>query len=378
MKGLERFRASPRAMLRALILATPALSIFSVVLDRILRSSLPEPLATFLESQDAARDWTTRDSISGILAAAWSLAWVGSFVGLWRLRHWGRLLYTATTIAGVLITPLLDPIVSHALAYTVGSVAITLGGVVLALIWFSNLSGEFSRAPAPALASGEQAVTPAPEPESHAGRISRRLAWLLPRSCAYLLIGGLAAWGIAASSAPRLQKYQELSHEALLATLADSMQGGFETVLAGTIVTALALVACLFAGNGASALIGRLLQVSSTARRKVSPRSTVVSQAFVVILLSATIWWLGVEADQADLAQLRLLSHAELLAVLTERNSIQLGIAIFIAFLLGGGLLALDGLCLVCARFIERKLAARRAVVAAAFLYTLWGFSRAS
>jgi hypothetical protein len=46
MKGSERFRASPRAMLRALILATVALTILSVVLDRILRSRLPEPLAT--------------------------------------------------------------------------------------------------------------------------------------------------------------------------------------------------------------------------------------------------------------------------------------------------------------------------------------------
>jgi hypothetical protein len=193
-----------------------------------------------------------------------------------------------------------------------------------------------------------------------------------------LLIGGLAAWGIAASSAPRLQKYRELSHEALLATQADSMQGGVEAVFTGTILTALALVACLFAGNGASALIGRQRQVSSTARRKVSPRSTVVSQAFVVVLLSATIWWLGVEADQADLARLRLLSHEELLAVLTERNSIQLGIATFIAFLLGGGLLALDGLCLVCARLVEHRFPARRAVVAAACLYMHWGFSRSS
>jgi hypothetical protein len=116
--------------------------VLGIGLEQILRKSLPEPLAFYLESEDA-RDWSAFDwTVSG-LAFVLLVATVVSLFGLWWLKNWARLLYTASSIVAVPFLPLLGPVVSHGLASAVTDAAAMLGGMVLALIWFSDLSKDF-------------------------------------------------------------------------------------------------------------------------------------------------------------------------------------------------------------------------------------------
>jgi hypothetical protein len=140
------------ALLRALIVATLACSILSIVVDQVMQKYLPLPLLDYLDAemqrQTTAMEWSALGFVLALLVAS-----LVSLAGLWRFKAWGRLLYTWTLPLGVLITPLLGPVVSDGIAYALAELASTGAGMILALIWFSDLAAHFSPPKEPAAAA---------------------------------------------------------------------------------------------------------------------------------------------------------------------------------------------------------------------------------
>jgi hypothetical protein len=125
-----------------LILANLTGLVLGVYIDFAFQSSLPALLQQYLwlESQQALR---VGDVILFafllVLLAAFVIAWVG----LWMLMRWARVVYTAVVIFDIVAALFYGPVVSSALAEAFYGVATLASGIILGVIWFSELSPHF-------------------------------------------------------------------------------------------------------------------------------------------------------------------------------------------------------------------------------------------
>jgi hypothetical protein len=131
-------------VLRAAILLEIALGVAALVASQALRQRLPEPLRAWLAYEDT-RDLAAFDWVLAAFALLILVLTIVSMVGVWRLKEWGRALYTATFAVGFLLVPLLGPNVVHGLAYSIETAATTTGGVILGMLWLSELSNTFTK-----------------------------------------------------------------------------------------------------------------------------------------------------------------------------------------------------------------------------------------
>ena len=129
--------------LRVLIVLEISLMIFWTVADLYFESDLPAPLREFL-AEDRERPWS---AVQIGVPVLFLIALVTAWVGLWRLRPWARTLYSATTVLGFLTTPIFGPYVTHGFAQALSEACTMVGGMTLALIWFSSLASQFRARP---------------------------------------------------------------------------------------------------------------------------------------------------------------------------------------------------------------------------------------
>src|SRR5919108_4480619 len=109
--------------LRVLILIELAAGVLSMVTDAFTASFMPLELQAYRASEET-REWEMFD---WVLAIAWLIVLVAtlcSLVGLWRMKAWGRTLYTYSTIAIFILLPFGTPMVNHQLVYALDA----LGG----------------------------------------------------------------------------------------------------------------------------------------------------------------------------------------------------------------------------------------------------------
>jgi uncharacterized membrane protein (DUF2068 family) len=64
---------------------------------------------------EESRIWTAIDWGIAILGFVWVIAYLISLVGVWRLKPWGRTIYTYSTVGIFLLLPFDVPTVSHPL-----------------------------------------------------------------------------------------------------------------------------------------------------------------------------------------------------------------------------------------------------------------------
>ena len=73
-------------------------------------------------------------------------AQIGGWVGIYRLRNWGRWLYVGSVCVGHLVfvlTSLFDFSAGWKFPDSLASIAGTIGGVIIGLVFFSSLDAEF-------------------------------------------------------------------------------------------------------------------------------------------------------------------------------------------------------------------------------------------
>lgn len=129
-------------LLRIFIVAEFIAGILSVYTDFAFRSSLPGPLQQYLlmESQRAPG---TGDAILLVLFLILLVIFVVAWVGLWMFKRWARTVYTTACVLYLVATLAGGPVVSAALAATFSAVSTFAGGIILGMIWLSDLRSRF-------------------------------------------------------------------------------------------------------------------------------------------------------------------------------------------------------------------------------------------
>jgi hypothetical protein len=132
------------AILRVLILTDLVLILLEGGAHVALIARLPESLQTHARAQlDSSSSFHT--AIGDIYLIVFFGALVVAWVGLWKLQRWARGVYTAVCVVGLVITLFHGTLVTHAVAAVLYSMASITTGMLLGLIWFSDLGAEFER-----------------------------------------------------------------------------------------------------------------------------------------------------------------------------------------------------------------------------------------
>jgi hypothetical protein len=129
-------------LLRIFIVAELLFLIAGIVSDWILQSTLPVELQAYINDSDAAPISNMEIGFLLLLVPVLIL-FIVSWVGLWRLLRWARLLYT---IAWGMSLPLVVPVgpyIMTGLGYTFETTSTLFGGVILGLTYFSDLRHSF-------------------------------------------------------------------------------------------------------------------------------------------------------------------------------------------------------------------------------------------
>lgn len=123
-------------MLRLCVALELALIVISIVLSMVLQPFLPEPLRAWLAQNE--QQLRPADLALFALFVPLLIALVVASVGLLLLKRWAAWLYLYVNVLGLLLVPFTGPTVEHAVAETFSEAGTMLGGVVLALAFFSD------------------------------------------------------------------------------------------------------------------------------------------------------------------------------------------------------------------------------------------------
>ena len=136
--------ATPQVF-RGFMLASLVLSILAFVIDLTVPALVPD-IVRFAEeqywSQSSAGGLMFRASLLLLYVAASLVA----FVGLYFFKHWARTANLVLSALLIVVAPALGHIVLSGIAQGLGEIALLLWGAVLAMAYFSPLSGRFEAA----------------------------------------------------------------------------------------------------------------------------------------------------------------------------------------------------------------------------------------
>lgn len=83
--------------------------------------------------------------VAGGLLVSLVVAWLIGLIGLFRFKSWARSLSLYSTLAGFLVFPFLGASLSSGLENALFEASSTVWGAILALSYFSAVSGRFGR-----------------------------------------------------------------------------------------------------------------------------------------------------------------------------------------------------------------------------------------
>jgi hypothetical protein len=133
---------------RLLIVAEILLTIGGVIASFLGEASLPEALRTFESTRYEAETVPMLLVSFGLfilILICLLIAWVGLLL-FWRPA---RPLYLLSMAAGLFLMPFLGPFVDTGLSYALAEAVNIIGGIILALVYFSPLKELFERTKAP-------------------------------------------------------------------------------------------------------------------------------------------------------------------------------------------------------------------------------------
>jgi hypothetical protein len=131
-------------VLRTLVAAEINLVVIGAVAGIFLTDDLPDLLQQYLALEEESTAFSGGRIAFYVVALGLLIA---GWVGLWLLKPWARLAYTAASVLSVLIDPMIGPSVMHGLEYMLSDLSTLAAGMTLALIWFSPLAARFGREP---------------------------------------------------------------------------------------------------------------------------------------------------------------------------------------------------------------------------------------
>ena len=132
----------PLRSIRILVIVQIGTLLAGIVAGLALEGTLPEPLRSWLEEDDAAP--MTGPRIAWVVAATMLLALLAAaWIHLWNARRHARLLYTAATAAGFLLTAVGGPVVMTGVESAVGALEGIASGLMLGILYFSELGRVF-------------------------------------------------------------------------------------------------------------------------------------------------------------------------------------------------------------------------------------------
>jgi hypothetical protein len=129
-------------LLRIFIIAELLFLIASIVSEWTLRSTLPVQLQNYINDSDAL-PISTMQIVFMLLLIPVVILFILSWVALWRLRRWARLLYTIAWVVSLPFVVPLGPYIMTGLGYTLETTSTLFGGLILGLIYFSDLREMF-------------------------------------------------------------------------------------------------------------------------------------------------------------------------------------------------------------------------------------------
>ena len=138
-----------KSFLRTLIVVEIGLEILGIVVFLLTKSWLPESLRAFLEAEEQ----TARALVIMKVVFPLFILWLVSSIGLFFFWRPSRVLYLMSIVLGVLVSPFLGPYVDAGWGRAFQDAAITVSGVILALVYFSPLKSLYET---PAVASASK------------------------------------------------------------------------------------------------------------------------------------------------------------------------------------------------------------------------------
>lgn len=129
---------------RLLIILNWVLIIITFVLIFALEYTLPTVLRHYLQAQ-AEAPLSLRDGLIFGIGFLFFLVYVAATIGLYLFKAWARSLFLISTAAGYLITPFIGPIVEPAIATVFNYLVSFVGGMILAVIYYTPISSRFER-----------------------------------------------------------------------------------------------------------------------------------------------------------------------------------------------------------------------------------------
>lgn len=141
MNGTQRLPL--KTLLRVAILAEILLGVFSGLLDLALETRLPEPLRKYLAAE--SESWSTTDSIALFVGIPIAIAAIVGWIGLWRVWRPARAIYLYSSLAALLLAAFTGPVVYSAVGGMLSDASVICWGLILGLIYFSDLRHAFER-----------------------------------------------------------------------------------------------------------------------------------------------------------------------------------------------------------------------------------------
>ncbi len=126
-----------------LLIACEALAIaLTLAADSLTRGALPASLQAYLAEVEKA-ELPPGSTAVALLAIGAIVTLVVAWIGLWRLWRPARAIYTGAALAAVASVSFTGPVVSSGVTDTIGDVASITSGMILGLLYFSELRQHF-------------------------------------------------------------------------------------------------------------------------------------------------------------------------------------------------------------------------------------------
>jgi len=129
-------------LFRVILLSGILTAIIGTVVGSSLQDSLPSHLQAYLLQVDITQENFTQ--LEAILALVFLIVLIASFVGMWKFKHWARILYISCIILILPFYGTFGPIVESPWEAMFLDVSTTLEGVTVAMMWLEPLNERFN------------------------------------------------------------------------------------------------------------------------------------------------------------------------------------------------------------------------------------------
>ena len=131
----DKMTTTPQAF-RKFVGASLLLGICSVIVPLSTESLLHQDLQSFLDAQIEA-DVTGPDVVLMIVGLCAVAMLIVSYVGLFKIKKWGRFLFLVSNSLGLAVTPFIGPVIYTGIASMLAYASAILAGVVITLCYFT-------------------------------------------------------------------------------------------------------------------------------------------------------------------------------------------------------------------------------------------------